>query len=1268
MSLIHPNDFDISTPPHTTAPSSPPPLPAPTGLDAMPPTEKENDGRSPLVRFLDAFLQERNIKWVLGVGTAIVLGSSLMLVASHWQRYTPVWKHLIMLGYTALIACAGWWSYHKLHLRKTGTTLMALTVLLMPIMFLALHWVRGSVPLDPAAIAQGLTRDGPPQQSILHLALLIATMLMSHLAASRIFRHFLRDNHPTFLAAYLVLCVAGVALPLVPDVFAPISALLLWGVASIGAIKVNRHVFWLVEEHQAPRIVGFFPIGLLSGQFLLLFTLHLAPHVPMQWMGLGFVLVAATVLITARTILRVFQQRTGDLVRPLPAAILTPLVTGLIFCCTGLLLAATAIGTDVPPLAMSPAAAIAAILLFLVAHCLRQKAFVWAGLLAVTVAYQFTPVFFREVALQLVQSSATLIGEKRLPYAFYGLSYLPLIAGLMITSLYAGRRGLALLAGPAQQYGTMLSALLLIMSVTHAKAMMPVSLVMMGVFALQTMLARQPRIAMLGIVALLLGAWGIVDFLHETTSLSLPFEVRMFCMIAAATVLFVPGVMIDRRLAAMSGDDANLEASDERQLPIARRFAPCEFASVAVTLLLAACWSLSFGVHLTPHMEGINAPSINTLSLLSGLGSLALLAAHSLHRKNGVLGLFTLLFAHIVALTTAIALHIPGGALVTLAILVMIVQWIIANALSRHPHHRVTLAFGEAGTMTSTVALTLSLVIFAIGQPAWQIAGQPLGLFAPLAFCRVLLIAWAVVAAMRTSAPLLTTLAAIALFTSGGAALIALQGAAALQWLPALWTSIAVVLLAVIEAIRFRGNVALHRSLARPLDRIVLAVLAVTAVASLGVFTLPLRMAALIALAGLLAVGVVRRSMLTRVICLALANWQLLALAAYGIGSAELVTIFDISAGTIRPIALPVALLAAISVLLWQGARNPVHLFTRSLMTAQRLALGGAALLGLVISVGFGPLSTVELVMAGATFALLIIAELRAACRDKAEGDVWFALALAGLAVGYFAWHGAISFGSGMSMFIPLIVAAALAITAKAAARHESIRIVARPFQLTARALPMVTVLLGIGRHLYSPHVMWLGGRSLALLLAGGFYFWQGVEMKRRRFILLAAAILNIALALLWSELALTDPQCFMIPVGITILGLARLMKSEIPVELRDPLNYLGALVILVSPTFEILSDGSWLHLFSLMLLSVLIILAAIGFRVRPLVYTGTAFLLADIIAMIVVGSINQPGLLWIAGIGLGGAVVTLGAVAERNREALLARLRHVSAAIAAWD
>ena len=122
------------------APTSPAPVPSPPA-----PTQ------SLIVRFLDSFLQERNIKWVLAVGMSILFGSSLLLVTSHWQEYTPLWQNFIVLAYSVAIHFAGQWTYHRMGLRKTGHVLQGLTVLLIPVLFLVIRWM----PADSLA-------DRPP--------------------------------------------------------------------------------------------------------------------------------------------------------------------------------------------------------------------------------------------------------------------------------------------------------------------------------------------------------------------------------------------------------------------------------------------------------------------------------------------------------------------------------------------------------------------------------------------------------------------------------------------------------------------------------------------------------------------------------------------------------------------------------------------------------------------------------------------------------------------------------------------------------------------------------------------------------------------------------------------------------------------------------------------------------------------------------------------------------------------------------------------------
>jgi hypothetical protein len=66
--------------------------------------------------------------------------------------------------------------------------------------------------------------------------------------------------------------------------------------------------------------------------------------------------------------------------------------------------------------------------------------------------------------------------------------------------------------------------------------------------------------------------------------------------------------------------------------------------------------------------------------------------------------------------------------------------------------------------------------------------------------------------------------------------------------------------------------------------------------------------------------------------------------------------------------------------------------------------------------------------------------------------------------------------------------------------------------------------------------------------------------------------------------------------------------------------------------------------------------------------YAGTAFLAADLAAMVVRGSLDNASLLWIVGILLGAAVIALAAYCERHRELMLQRVRMLAARLESWE
>ncbi|MBI2826973.1 MAG: hypothetical protein HYX69_20040 [Planctomycetia bacterium] len=1236
--------------------------------------ETRSDSPPALARFLDNFLQDRNIKWILGIGAAILLGSSLMLVSSQWEGYSAAAKQLILLGYTALIFGAGSWSYHRLALRRTGTILLALAVLLLPVACWALGWVR-------LAAAEGTTAAGVFE------ALLVLSGLFTVLAAGNVFKHFFRGPHPTFLACYVTLALAGAIAPAVHGAWSVTGALLLWAAYAVGSIKINRHVFWLTEERQAPRIFGFFPIAMLAAQFLAVFAASFGRSFSLDWLGLGGVLMAIPILQAADAVSRVFKQRTGDLVRPIPWPIALPLVLGVLLCAAGVVLSGAGLATGQLPFALVPTAALAAAVLGVVAHRTGKEAFVWAMLVALTLAYRYVPVFFADLAQQAVQGVAIAVHEPKMPWAYYGLTFLPLLVATTSASAWATRRGQELFARPMRLYAIGLAMLLLSAAPTHAKAFFPVAVAMSGLFAAQTIVFRNRGLAIPALLATSLAAWGFAPFVEAVFAVSLPAAASMTCLLVLAATLLVWGGRVDRIMAPLPVRVAGLQTDDDVDTSTRHL---CQHASLLLTLGAAVAWIVARQEHDPFFATWPNAVAIA-----------ALLFAHAFRWLRTPLGVVS--FAFTTAAATMLALD-SGGAMPTVVsalTLVWLGQWIAGYALRRFSRARISQAFAPANEMVATFGLVTSL-LFAV-LPAFVadvIPGIAALTLAPWWACRVLILFWVFDAARRHLSPTLAAVGYAAVVVCATSLAVLVGGSESFHWLPALWAAMATAAIPLATMLRRRHEsivtqasfatlpaaartAAAWRALGQPLDYLIPGGLLTLSVGLLPLLSPELRLAGLVAPVGLLAWSRAVKSGPAKMLSLALFNWQLIATVVWfvppGAWERGVLEGIDVVAS-----CLPVALTAAVSALAWSrfaspdlagGAVRPgmagLPNLSRDVATIQEVGLRvvtGVSLAGSLFLSVLGPLS---LVMAMAAFAMVVAHEARSAYVTQSSDRVWTAELVAGLAIAYLVIFGIVPIGQPYAMFVVLVLGVLAWTVGRGLRRRGRFDVFAQPLELTGAILPLVTTALGVARHLHvigAPGpVTWLGTNSLAILLAAGLYFWQAVETRRKSFFVLSAAVANSALCLLWRELAFTDPQFFMIPIGASILGLVQLLKNDLPEDLRDPLRYLGALVILVSPTFHIV-DGVWLHLLTLMLASVALVLLAIGLRVRALVYTGTAFLVADIMGMVARGSIDHPNLLWIAGLAFGAGVVTLGAFCELHREKLLQQLRALTAALAAWD
>ncbi|MCB1812617.1 MAG: hypothetical protein KDK04_12990 [Candidatus Competibacteraceae bacterium] len=1196
---------------------------------------------SALLRFFDAFLQERNIKWLLAIGSLILLSSSVMLVGSHWNDYAPVWQFMIMLGYCGLLYQAGLWSYYRLALRRTGTGLMALTLLLLPALFFALAWSQAD-------------------NQLLTLALLALTSAFTLLASRRILLHFLHAPQPTFLSAYLSLSAAYAVLPWLSAPVQTLALLGLWLLVCAGTLKVSRHVFWLAEEQRAPRIFGFFPVALLGGLFVGLSALYAVDHIALEWLGLGCTLAAVPILLSADALHKVFVQRSGGLLNERPVAIMLPVFLGLIVALSGVVLTGAGFMPGHSLLAVSPTALLAAGLTFIVACRSRLSALIWFGLVLFTVGYNFAPAYFASAAMHWADAGASLLAESRLPYGFYGLSYLPLLLATSLGAIWAARRDLPLFSKPLQGFSALLSVLLLGLAYTHSKALLPVATLLTLVLVWQTWLFRSRWLGSMAIFALLSAALGF-SALNQLNGWVGWIDSSTVLLLAAALLLLI-AVPVDRYLAALPPPGGN------RLVVMLASYLPdCARTSVALSVYLIGPMLLAGSGQIT----------------LAGWGLAGLLVLQAARLADWRLGAITLLYLHaLLWLSLGLAMPTSLFNLLTPTVLilnaVLLAQWALGYVWRRYPQTRLSRAFKPSNDAIALLGLLVLLtVVHGSMLSMGLLAFTSMSLSSSLAG---LLLAgltglWALDAARRFHLFSLTVLGFITLFATAG--VLVLQLGIDARWLPLTWVVLALGLLATLPR---ASNLELPPGHllwpARTLRHCAWGVLLLAVAVSLLVYQLPLWSAGAMASLGALSLALLRRQKVLGLGGALLLNAQLLALVLILSTPVPITTVLDLSqwlqlpdgryATLLTLCALPLAAAAALSRLGWTLALRAPETTRQLAFRVWKHGLGILALSGLWLALALPQLGSVQILFVITAFAALTACALIMAYRHGQSAQVWLAEGLLVLAGVYLAWHGVITFGQGWSAWLLLLAAAASWLLSQATQEQGAWAVFSQPLRQTALALPALAVVMLLFRHATHVEASWLGRDSLALLLAAAAYAWYGYAQARRWAMLLALGLANLTLLSIWHELSWTDPQFYLIPVGISILSLRALFREQLPPRWRDPLNYLGALIILVSPLFNIV-NGSWWHVFSLMLISLVVIFAAIGCRIRSLLYTGMAFLLADLVAMIVLGGLDNPSVLWLAGLLLGGAVIALAALAERGRENLVLRLQTVSAALAEW-
>lgn len=1230
---------------------------------------------SALEIFLNNFLREENIKWMSIIGAAIVLASSLMLVTRQWTTWSTELKYLTILAYTFATYYSGSIARTRLGLATSGRVMELLSLLLMPLCFIALGL------LDKSAYS------GMPL--IEKLLLVVPALGLTYYAASRIFNDILRGPQLTFLISYLLLAAAGA----LPTMSSPLTAGLLvvaaWLVTSIGVIKVNRHIFWLTEETKQPRVFAFLPIALLGSMFLVLVATKALPIIAVHWLGTVCVMFAGTILLTARSAAEVFKQRTGNLVRPLPWSLMAPLVIGLIVTAAGVALSCYGFSFRGPTtIAIIPTSLMAGGLLCIIAWDTGLSGFVWPALTLLTVAYQVSPVLFRTTLMQLRDSAAAAMNESTLPLAFYGITYLPLVGLLIATSAWCLRRKgksnsrWQVFAGPTRNFVTGLMLILFVAALTNLKALAIVAIIDAPILLIMAVAFRERAYAWFSLACMVLTSLLLFPFGHAMGWWDLAIaEVPTSLAGLGLLLAMLPG--LDRWLARIpSVLDRTSTATQSMPMPV------CITLGYCLAFVAAIVWSV---------VSLLELPTISTHFVVQWIliGTAFLMATVRTRDYLAALGFWSVMAigCAIAAATWTLNFNMwsntvsIGCAVLTLALVFVLKHcrqvlavdtWrsIRMNSILLQPIERSHQEFYNALSETRSVHDDGGWVRL---LATLSVALRDLSLAIALCLAAIVLVPASIL--FNLGVPSIVPPATILVMTLWGIGMTYLHrsqhGAFALGILTPL--CLAAIVLGNLPAYHMLQNRALLWTAASAL------VLLVSSVSSAPWLkhardTSQVWLSAMGLLSFIATDPIFRLVGMTAVVAIVAVRWRdlsrdQLSIAAIFVNVQCLWGVLYV-AGIIGfcPLWLVNGHWPVACALLIPALAISTLLFDSRWLAKDSLVAGMWAItlrvIGLVVALSIAAyhqemLPWIPLVLAGLT--LFAVGEFMKALRLQQQAYVWSGLSIIAAAVLWLVDLSVLELGTGTSQ-IMLAVASGCGLLMHRLLRDAGQwKVFERPMFQIGMFCPAVLTGLAIFHQVAHSERGLDPVGTLTMFAAAFVYFHQAYVLKNRLYLLLSIAIVNAALMLTAFNLNLHDVQFYCVPVGLSVIAVVQLLKRELPRESHDPLRYIGALVVLVSPMFHIL-DGGWMHMLSLLVLCVLVMLLAIGLRLRALLNVSTAFLLADLVMMVVRSSIDNPSLLWINGLGIGAGVILLAAICERHREQVLSRIRLLSAELATWN
>jgi len=222
--------------------------------------------------------------------------------------------------------------------------------------------------------------------------------------------------------------------------------------------------------------------------------------------------------------------------------------------------------------------------------------------------------------------------------------------------------------------------------------------------------------------------------------------------------------------------------------------------------------------------------------------------------------------------------------------------------------------------------------------------------------------------------------------------------------------------------------------------------------------------------------------------------------------------------------------------------------------------------------------------------------------------------------------------------------------------RRRGRLVLAEPLERTGILLPILPAL----SFLMEPSQV---SYSDQLFLVGLFYGVLSVMRRSFVFGILAALAGNGGL---WTMLDKVEgygfnqhPQLWLIPVSLSVLVAGHVNRDQLTKDQLTMIRYATLMMIYVSSTSDLfingVSESPWLTM-TLLVLSVIGVLAGLALRIRAFLFLGTAFLLLSLLAIIWTASVtlNRRWPWYVAGIALGVLIISAFAMFEKKRREIL--------------